>query len=221
MLLLPCFKINPKTTPTGSVIWLQGLGASGHEFANVVPELHLDANLSLRFIFPHAPERAVTINQGYRMPAWYDITGFDLSSREDEVGLGQSELQIHDLIQREVNRGIDTENIILAGFSQGGATALFSGLRAAYPLKGLIVLSAYCPVVHTVTSTRSPANAKTPIFVGHGRMDDVVPHQWGMATVRFLKEWEYSVTWKDYAMPHSVCPEELRDIGQWISQRFV
>lgn len=211
--ILPCVEIQPSQSATSSVIWLHGLGADGNDFVPIVPELNLT---STRFIFPHAPTMPVTINNGYIMPAWYDIYGVALESKTDSQGIARSVAQIEKLIEREVERGIPTEKIFIAGFSQGAAIALTTGLCYSKPLAGIIALSGYLPLAQEIPAKASPANKNIPIFLAHGTQDPIVPFALGLATQSFLQQAGYSVEWHSYPMPHSVCNDEIKDIGQWL-----
>jgi len=201
---------------THSIIWLHGLGADGSDFASIVPELNLPKNLGIRFIFPHAPVRPVTLNGGYLMPAWFDIYSISERSQHDKIGLEQSEKFIHSLIENETNQGIATQNILLAGFSQGGTMALFTGLRYPKSLGGMIGLSTYLPPLEEVPLSPSTTNAQTPIFLCHGEADGIVPLQLGLNTYHNLKKHHFNVTWLTYPMQHTVCTAEIRDIAHWI-----
>ncbi len=218
MELLPCVEIDARTDKiTGSVIWMHGLGASGHDFEPIVPHLHLP---SVRFIFPHAPEIPVTINAGYVMPAWYDILTWErVPERENSEHIRRSATQIGALIAREVERGVPEDRIVIAGFSQGAAMALHTATRHPRLLLGIMVLSGYLIVEDTIDAEISEANKETPMFFGHGRHDDVVPPERGRtAHARFKKGRE--TIWKDYRMAHQVIPEEIADIRQWLHGRF-
>ncbi|MDO9189317.1 MAG: alpha/beta hydrolase [Sulfurimicrobium sp.] len=206
------------TNPSSAVIWLHGLGADAHDFAPIVPELGLPPQLAVRFIFPNAPLLPVTINNGYIMPAWYDVCSQDLRQIEDEAGIRASQQRVEALIHREEARGIPASRIVLAGFSQGGAIALHTGLRHAAPLAGLLALSTYLPLTHTLASEASTASTGAPIFMAHGTADSVIPLGQGIASRDWLEEHGYAVEWREYPMAHSVCPEEIIDIGQWLVQ---
>jgi phospholipase/carboxylesterase len=217
--LLEAIEIETGRNPAASVIWMHGLGADGGDFAPVVPELRLPASPAVRFVFPHAPMRPVTINNGYVMRAWYDISFGDLEGgtrQADETGLRQSELQIRALIEREAGRGVKPAAIVLAGFSQGGAMALQTGLRYPQRLAGLIALSTYLPLAESLPREAAPANRATPIFMAHGTLDPVVPYAMGAASMTLLAGQGYPVEWHEYPMPHSVCQQEIRDIGDWL-----
>ena len=201
-----------KGIPTFSCFWLHGLGASPQHFFGVPPALCLPASWSGRFIYPAAPPRAVTLNQGYIMPAWYDIYSLQRQGPEDETGLLQSETFLRQLIDAEIQRGIPAERIVLIGFSQGGATALYTGLRYPQRLAGIAALSSYLPCRHTLTSV----NTNTPIFMAHGQLDPVVPYPFGRASGDQLTQWGCAMTWKEYSMQHQVSETELQDLGQWL-----
>jgi len=213
---LPHIEIESGPNPTASVIWLHGLGADGNDFAAVVPQLQLSGCQAIRFVFPHAPSMPVTVNGGYEMPAWYDILGANLLSQQDTVGIKRSEHAITDLINRELDRGISHENIVLAGFSQGCAMALHTGLRYKQKLAGIVALSGYLPLADTLAHERSQANANTPIFMAHGTQDPVVEMERGEASKTALIALGYSVQWNSYVMGHSVHPTELADISKFL-----
>ncbi len=206
--------------PKYSVIWLHGLGADGNDFAPIVPELVDPAWPPLRFVFPHAAVRPVTINGGMPMRAWYDIAAADLVARQDEAGIRASIDEVEALIAREHERGVPSANIVLAGFSQGGAIALAAGLRHAQPLAGVVALSTYVPIHTTLTAERHAANIATSIFWGHGSADPVVPMQRGIESRDVLLALGYSVDWHTYPMAHSVCAEEIADLRTWLGQRL-
>lgn len=220
MSLLPTVENETAATPIYSVIWLHGLGADGHDFAPIVPELVSPEWPAIRFVFPHAPVRPVTINNGMAMRAWYDIYGFDLVSRQDEAGTRESIGQVEALMAREQERGVPSERILLAGFSQGGAIALAAGLRHPQKLAGIIALSTYLPIAHTLAAERSAANAQVPIFWGHGTYDPVVALQRGADSRVALEALGYQVAWHTYPMPHAVCPDEIADLRRWIGERL-
>ena len=202
--------------PTGSIIWMHGLGADGHDFEPIVPELVRPNERALRFIFPNAPVRPVTINGGYAMRAWYDIIGIDRHSAQDETGIRASDALVRALIERENGRGVPTERIVLAGFSQGGAMALMTGTRYPEKLAGVMALSCYMLLATKFEAERSAANRTTPIFIAHGTQDPVVPLQLGEDTRQVLEKSGYAIEWHTYPMPHSVCPEEVADIAAWL-----
>lgn len=214
--LLDAIQIESAPSPTAAVIWLHGLGASGDDFAAIVPELDLSGCAPIRFVFPHAPTMPVTINNGYVMPAWYDIFAPDLVRREDAEGIVRSARAIEALIAREVARGIPERNIVLAGFSQGCAMTLHTGLRHPKRLAGLIALSGYLPLAGTLAAERHPANIDTPIFMAHGTADPVVVLPRAEASRAALEAAGYTVQWRTYPMPHSVHPREIADIGAFL-----
>ena len=215
-MLLPYVEKTTHPTPTATIIWLHGLGADGHDFAAVIPELHLPSDLALRFIFPHAPAMPVTINGGYVMPAWYDILAMDIDREVDEVQLRQSAAEIAKIIEHENSRGIAHERIIVAGFSQGGAVAYELALSYAKPLAGLLALSTYFATKNTVQW--HDANKNLPIEIHHGIRDGVVPNVLGQQALALLQQKKYAVKYREYAMEHSVVVEQLRDIGQFIAR---
>jgi phospholipase/carboxylesterase len=207
--------------PRWAVLWLHGLGADGHDFVPLVPELVRPNWPAMRFVFPHAPVRAVTINAGMRMRAWYDIRDFDLANRADAEGVTVSVAQVGALLDREQARGIPPERIFLAGFSQGGAIALAAGLRRTKPLAGIVALSTYVPMSEEAArASVTDAAARQPVFLAHGDADPVVPVQAGHASASLLMNLGFDVTWRTYAMPHAVCPEEVRELGDWFDRRF-
>jgi phospholipase/carboxylesterase len=202
--------------PVATIIWMHGLGADGHDFEPIVPELVQRGERSLRFVFPHAPVRPVTLNNGYRMRAWYDIISIQRGAAQDEVGIRASHAIVEALIRRENERGIPSSKIVLAGFSQGGAMALYSGTRYAEKLGGIMGLSCYMLLEPRFAAERSAANHATPIFLGHGTQDPVVSPTLGEATRRMLETEGYAVEWHAYPMPHSVSPQEVVDIAAWL-----
>ena len=202
--------------PQASVIWLHGLGADGHDFEPIVPELVQRSERAVRFVFPHAPIRPVTLNGGYAMRAWYDIIALDRRAEEDVNGIRASQALITAWIQRENAGGIPSERIVLAGFSQGGAMALYSGTRYPERLAGIIGLSCYQLLGERLDAERLAANQATPIFLGHGLQDPVVIPALGEAGRRQLQAAGYAVEWHAYSMPHSVCPQEVTDIASWL-----
>ena len=219
--LLPRIEIESAPHPTAAVIWLHGLGADGNDFAALVPELDLSACPGIRFVFPHAPSMPVTLNGGYVMPAWYDIRGADLVSRQDTDGIQQSARAIAALIEHEAARGIPYQRIVLAGFSQGSAMALHTGLRFPQRLAGVMALSGYLPLADTFASERHSANAQTPIFMAHGSMDPVVALARGEASRDLLNKLGYPVQWHTYPMQHSVHPREVADISVFLAKVLV
>ena len=202
-------------SPSASVIWLHGLGADGHDFEPIVPELRLPPSLQVRFVFPHAPVRPVTLNNGMRMRAWYDILQLG-GGAEDERGIRESESKIRALIQDEIDRGINASRIMLAGFSQGGAIALQTSLRYSSPLAGVLALSTYLPLAGTLRAEMGEANRSVPIFMAHGEYDDIIPLARAEQSARALKDAGYRVDWHTYPMPHSVCPEEIAHIAAFL-----
>jgi len=201
-----------------AVIWLHGLGADGSDFVPIVSELKLPGALNIRFIFPHAPLRPITINQGYRMRGWYDITSLDIANRDDEAGIVESSAMLTRLCDEQLAQGIAATRIIVAGFSQGGAIALYAGLRYAHTLGGIMALSTYLPMQQRLQQESTAANRNTPIFMAHGLHDDVVATQFGQQTRALLQQQGYRVQWHDYAMGHSVCMEEINDISNWLDR---
>ena len=216
--LLPHITLEIGKQPQHSIIWLHGLGADGEDFVPVAEDMNLP--LAVRYIFPHAPKQPVTINGGFIMRAWYDIAGASIAARQDETGIRASQAAIEALIAQEKLRGIATENIYLAGFSQGGAIALHTGLRHASRLGGILALSTYLPLVETLSHEVSAATGRMPVFMAHGRDDPVVPYALGKASAEELSRLGYPLEWHEYAMPHSVCMEEIRDIEAWLSYRL-
>jgi len=212
---LETIEIETGPNPTASVIWLHGLGASGDDFVPIVRELDLAGMQDIRFVFPHAPTMPVTINNGYVMRAWYDIIGADLSRREDEKGLRASQAMVEQLIAQEKARGIPAERIVLAGFSQGCAMTIQTGLRHPEKLAGLLCLSGYVPLHTTIAEERHSSNQATPIFMAHGRGDQVIPIIRAEQSRDLLRSLGYEVEWHEYLMPHSVCQEEVDDISAW------
>jgi len=214
--LLPAVEIDPPGDVRASVVWLHGLGADGHDFAPIVPELQLPEGIGVRFVLPHAPSIPVTLNGGMVMPAWYDIAEIDLQRRHDEQGVRRSHEQVTALLAAEHERGVPWDRIVLAGFSQGGAIALFSALRHEQRLAGVIALSTYLVVEEALDRERSDANRDVPIFQGHGSLDPMVPLARGAAARDALLAREYPLEWHDYPIPHSVCAEEIRDVREFL-----
>jgi phospholipase/carboxylesterase len=206
--------------PEWTVLWLHGLGADGHDFAPIVPELLRPGWPALRFVFPHAPVRPVTINNGMRMRAWYDIAGMDFATRADAAGVAESVAQVEALIAREAERGVPSQRVLLAGFSQGGAITLAVGARRAQPLAGLIALSTYLPDPAGLAAYGTPAATAQPVFAAHGSQDPVVPFAAGQASAQALQQAGYAVEWHSYPMAHQVCAEEIADLTRWIDARF-
>ncbi len=219
--LLESIEIETAPKPTATVIWMHGLGADGNDFVSIVRELDLKGAPGIRFVFPHAPVRPVTINNGHVMRAWYDISFGDLEGntrKADEKGVRESQAQIGQLIARENQRKIPSKNIVLAGFSQGGAIALHTGLRYPETLAGVMALSTYLPLADSFAQEATPGNAKTSVFMAHGTQDPVVPYAMGSASHARLQQAGYAVDWHEYPMPHSVCLEEINDIGRWLGK---
>ncbi|HEY3730195.1 MAG TPA: dienelactone hydrolase family protein [Steroidobacteraceae bacterium] len=214
--ILPAVEVQTAPHPTASVIWLHGLGADGHDFEPAVPALAVRGARALRFVFPHAPVRSVTLNGGAPMRAWYDILGFDRSAAQDEAGVRASDRAIRALIGRENERGIATERIVLAGFSQGGAMALFTGTRLSARLGGIVGLSCYLLLAERLSEERSSANQSTPILLAHGSQDSVVDVRLGEETRARLAAEGYPVEWHSYPMPHAVCAEELAAVAGFL-----
>jgi phospholipase/carboxylesterase len=212
-------EIETGARPEAAVIWLHGLGADGHDFEPIVPQLGLGRASSVRFVFPHAPVRAVTINNGMRMRAWYDILRLG-GGPEDEAGIRASQVLLEALLERETARGVRAARIVLAGFSQGGAIALQTGLRHGEPLAGILALSTYLPLAATLERERSAANQEVPVFMAHGRHDDLIPISRARLSREVLERLGYRVEWRDYPMPHAVCAEEIGDIGAWLRARL-
>ena len=203
-----------------SVLWLHGLGADGHDFAPIVPELVRAQWPGIRFVFPHAPVRPVTINGGVPMRAWYDIRSLSADDRADEAGVRESMAEVDALIARERDRGVPAERVLLVGFSQGGAMALASGLRREAPVAGIAALSAYLPLGSKTATEMTEAGKNTPVFMAHGTQDPVVAPAWGSRSRDAMQALGVQVEWHTYPMPHSVHPQEVRDLGDWMSARF-
>ncbi len=218
--MLPCVEIEPAGPARSSVIWLHGLGADGHDFEPIVPELRLPDALGVRFLLPHAPSIPVTINGGMRMPAWYDIRDLDLRTRHDPVGIARSQAQVEALIAREVERGIDPLRIALVGFSQGGAIALHTALRHPQRLACAIGLSTYLVLADTLAAEASPANRDLPILMVHGSEDPMVTHDRAVASRDRLVELGWNVDFRTYPMAHEVCVPEIRDVARMLAIRL-
>ena len=218
MTLPECVEVTTGENPVGSVIWLHGLGADGHDFEPIVPELRLPSDMPLRFVFPHAPVRPVTINGGMHMRAWYDIVSLDAEGRADAAGVRESTALLEGLIEREIERGIPEDRIVIAGFSMGGAIVINKTLTTHRKLAGVMALSTYLPIpdeVDTSTSSRD-----LPVFMGHGTFDPMVQYPWGKSTAERLTEAGFSIEWHDYPMAHAVCPQEIDDISAWLLRIF-
>jgi phospholipase/carboxylesterase len=216
--LLDAIEIETAPAPRACVIWMHGLGADGHDFVPIVPELDLPTALPMRFVFPHAPMRPVTINAGHVMRAWYDLRDDRGALREDAAGVRESQGRIEALVARETTRGIAPARIVLAGFSQGGAMALHTGLRYPERLAGIMALSCSLPVADAVAAEASPANRDVPIFMAHGTEDPLIPLARGHRSRDRLLDLGYRVTWREYAMPHAVCDPEIRDVAAWLRE---
>jgi phospholipase/carboxylesterase len=216
--LLPHITLQTGKAPTYSIIWLHGLGANGSDFVPIVDEITLPH--AVRYIFPHAPKRPVTINGGFIMPAWYDIRSDNISEAQDAEGIRESQRAVDALIAQEIATGIAPSHVFLAGFSQGGAIALHCGLRSTQRLGGILALSTYLPLAETVAAEAHPSATATPIFMAHGRNDPIVPYALGKASLQKLSALGCSVEWHEYAMPHTVCMEEIEAIEQWLQARI-
>ena len=217
MTALPCIEIETAPNPSASVIWLHGLGADGNDFVPIIPQLQLSECPAIRFVFPSAPSMAVTVNGGYVMPAWYDITGRDSNDREDVSGIHKSATAISELIEREAIRGVPYGKVVLAGFSQGCAMSLQVGLRFPHALAGIMALSGYLPLAKSLPLERSEANSKTPIFMAHGVWDAVITLERAEASSDTLEKLGYQVDWNSYPMEHSLHPDELVDISRFLT----
>ncbi|MGZ5012934.1 MAG: alpha/beta hydrolase [Methylobacter sp.] len=217
---LSTIEIQPEAAHKYSVIWLHGLGADGHDFENLIPTLHLAAEANIHFIFPNAPIQPVTINNGISMRSWYDILDMSMDHRVDIDGIYKSAGSIESLILQEIDKGIPSTNILLAGFSQGGVIALHAGLRHQHKLAGIIALSTYLPTIEQLKTERSVANNGIPIFMAHGIIDPIVAVESGKAAFDQLKAMNYDIEWHDYVMEHSVCIEEIEHISEFMSSIF-
>ncbi len=211
-----CIEIETSENPDKSVIWLHGLGADGSDFVPIIPEMNLPTSLRLRFIFPHAPVMPVTINNGYETRAWFDIYSLSVESRMDMEGIAKSVAYIETFIEKERTRGIASKDILIAGFSQGAAIAMCTGIHCKQQLAGIIALSGYLPQAGQVLAEGSAANRQIPIFLAHGTEDPVVPYPLGVVTHEALQQSGYPVTWRSYNIPHTVSPEEVNDISSWM-----
>lgn len=216
MNVLESIEIETGANPRFSVVWLHGLGADGHDFEPIVPELVRRQWPAIRFVFPHAPQRAITINSGMRMRAWYDIYGLELTQKQDEVGITQSMDQITALLDRETGRGVPPQRQFLIGFSQGGAIALTTAIRRQQPLAATIALSTYLPLQGKSATEITAIGQQIPIFMGHGIADPIVGYQLGVISRDWLQRHNFNVRWREYPMPHSVCPDEIRDIADFM-----
>jgi len=216
--LLDAIEVETAPNPTASVVWMHGLGADGHDFEPIVPELRLPPRLPVRFVFPHAPLRPVTINQGHVMRAWYDIRALAGARREDEAGVRQSARQVEALLERERQRGVAPRRLVLAGFSQGGAMALHVGLRYPERLAGVMALSCYLPLADTLAAEAAPANRDVPIFWAHGVHDPMIPVAMAELGRQQVAALGYAIEWHQYAIPHSVSAEEIADVAGWLGR---
>jgi phospholipase/carboxylesterase len=216
--LLETVEVETGAAPRAAILWLHGLGADGHDFEPIVPELNLPPTLPVRIVFPHAPMRPVTINRGMVMRAWYDVREDGGERREDEAGVRASQKLIEALIDREQSRGVAASRLVLAGFSQGGAMALHTGLRHPERLAGVLALSCFLPLADKLADEASPANRDGPIFLAHGTHDAVIPISRARRARTVLEGLGYRVEWREYPMPHAVCPEEIADVGRWLRE---
>lgn len=215
--------LQPETKASAAVIWLHGLGADGHDFVPIIGELGLPADHAIRFIFPHAPVRPVTINNGMQMRAWYDILSLTRlnASAQDQAGIRDSERIVHGYIQQQLDDGIPASKIVIAGFSQGGAITLHTALRYPQRLGGVLALSTYLPLHENLSTEAGAANKDVPILMCHGSFDPVLPQQLGEFSCKHLQDLGYVVDWRSYPMQHQVCQEEIEDIGNWLKQRLI
>jgi phospholipase/carboxylesterase len=216
--MLPHITLDTGKSPQHSIIWLHGLGADGEDFVPIAEQMSLP--LAVRYIFPHAPKRPVSINGGFVMRAWYDIYAAAIHAQQDAAGIRASQAEIEKLIAQEKQRGVAAENIFLAGFSQGGAVVLQTGLRHAEKLGGILALSTYLPLAETLTDEASKAAKDTPVFMAHGRHDPIVPYDLGKSSADKLSGLGYQLEWREYSMQHSVCVEEIEDIEAWLTRRL-
>jgi len=217
--ILPHIVLDRGQAPKHSIIWLHGLGADGEDFVSVAEQMNLP--VAMRYIFPHAPKQPVTINGGFVMRSWYDIADIDIGAKQDAAGIHASQAEIEKFIAQEKARGVAAENIFLAGFSQGGAIALHTGLRHPAKLGGILALSTYLPLADTLSQEVSLSAKKTPVFFAHGRHDPVVPYSLGKLSADKLQQHGYQIDWHEYSMAHSVNAEEINDIAHWLKQRLI
>lgn len=213
---LELIQIDTQDKPDCAVIWLHGLGANGHDFEPIVPELNLPDSLRARFIFPHAPVQTVSLNDGVEMPSWYDIYGLDMNSQEDSAGIEKITAEIHALIQQQIDNGIAAEKIVLAGFSQGGALTLHAGFTFPQTLAGLMCLSCYLPLREQIATTLKNTPRDLPIFMAHGSFDDVLPIAYAQLAMQIIQEQGLKVQWHEYTCAHTVCAEEIQDIRDYL-----
>jgi phospholipase/carboxylesterase len=213
--LLEYVEVNPRSKPSATVIWLHGLGADGHDFEPIVPELDLPESIPIRYVFPHAPHRPVTINGGMVMRAWFDVLAVQPDHKIDIKSFMESSSYLQKLIEKELLSGMPAKRIILAGFSQGGAIALHTGLRYEKQLAGILALSTYLPTLDQLTGQQARANSRIPIMMAHGTMDPMIPIAYGRSTYNGLSDLGYRIQWREYPMGHAVNPAEIRDISAW------
>ena len=214
--ILDTVETNPAIKPKASIIWLHGLGADGHDFVDIVPQLSLPAEYAVRFVFPHAPIRPVTINGGFKMRAWFDFYGLTPDAPPDEIGIYNSQQALKQLIDHELTLGIPSHKIVLAGFSQGGAMALHCGLRYTQKLAGILVLSGFLPLADKLATEINVNNQNTPILMTHGQYDDVLPIKWAEQSFDHLKNLALHPKWLSYPMSHQVCSNQIHDIASWL-----
>lgn len=212
--------IETQPDPTAAVIWLHGLGADGNDFAPIIEQLQLPSHYAIRFIFPHAPVRPISINQGYPMPGWYDVSSLSIVEEEDEAGILESSAILTQMCQAQEAAGIPAERLIVAGFSQGGAIALHCGCRYPKQLAGIMALSTYMPLPDTLADEISEDAAETPVFMAHGREDEVIAYDYGKNSAEQMEALGMPVEWYEYDMGHSVCTEEIHHIRQWLTQNI-
>jgi phospholipase/carboxylesterase len=213
---LETVEVEPRAAADAAIVLMHGLGADGHDFESIVPELGLPG--AVRFVFPHAPVRPVTVNGGYRMRAWYDILALDGRAGEDEAGIREAARSVSDLVRREVRRGVAAERIVLAGFSQGGAVALHTALREPSRLGCVVALSSYLPLASALPAEAHPANAALPVFMAHGSRDELLPKALGERSRDALRALGYDVEWHEYPMAHAVCAEEIAQLRAWLTR---
>jgi len=209
--------IETSERPNAAIIWLHGLGADGNDFVPIVDQLQLPSHYAIRFIFPHAPLRPITINQGYQMPGWYDVSSLSIVEQEDEAGIKESSAILKQLCESQEADGITSDRIIVAGFSQGGAIALHCGCRYPRPLAGIMALSTYLPLPQSLSDEISSIATEIPVFMAHGRQDDVVAYEYGKKSMEQLESNDIEVLWHEYDMGHAVCIEEIQHIRQWLT----
>lgn len=212
--------IETQPRPNAAIIWLHGLGADGNDFVPIIDQLQLPSDYAIRFIFPHAPVRPISINQGYHMPGWYDVSSLSIVENEDVDGIKESSAILKQLCQEQEADGIESGRIILAGFSQGGAIALHCGCRYPRPLAGIMALSTYLALPETLADEISESAVETPIFMAHGRQDEIVDYQYGVQSMEQLDAHNIEVQWHEYDMGHAVCSEEIQHIRQWLMQQL-